>query len=102
VSDNVFHETKGCPLNIAAQIEERRAGRRKFIHHGGTLCSKCLERPPTSGQRYCNPCHAEANRASRARLSRELKRLRALEQKQQLSKGKDNGQSKKEITADKA
>lgn len=94
MSDAVSHETNCCTVNIAAQIEQKKAGHRKLIRHGGALCSRCLERPPAHRQRYCNPCHAEAEKVARARRRDELTRLRALEQ--QLSKGKDNGQITKE------
>lgn len=49
---------------IAAQVEMRRAGRRKRVHHGGALCSKCLARPPIANNRYCRECHNAAALAS--------------------------------------
>lgn len=60
--------TNCCTQNIAAQIEQKRAGRRKLVRHGGTLCSKCLEVPPTKGQKYCPACHAAYEKARRASL----------------------------------
>lgn len=56
--------TRGANLN--AQIQMKRAGRRKHVFHGGTLCSKCLEQPPTMGQRYCRGCNAARMRVTRA------------------------------------
>lgn len=55
------------PEQVAAQIEQRRAGRRKLVFHGGTLCSHCLDNAPRPGQRTCSKCHAENERARRAR-----------------------------------
>lgn len=76
---------------IAAQIEQRRQGDRKLVRHGGTLCCRCLKRPPLSKKdRYCALCRAADRRKRRAAAREELQRLKALEQK--LSKGKDNGQ----------
>src|SRR3954471_3478614 len=60
--DNVSQQTLSD--KIAAQVEMRRAGRRKRVHHGGALCSKCLVQQPISGNRYCRECHNAASRAS--------------------------------------
>lgn len=89
MSENVSRETECLPSNIAMQVEQRRMGKRRKVHHGGTLCSRCLKRPPASAKdRYCNLCRAADRRKRRKFEREELKRLRALEQK--LSKGKDN------------
>lgn len=53
-------------LRVTNQIAMRRAGRRKRVYHGGTLCSGCLEAPRAKGQHYCGPCHAARIRAYRA------------------------------------
>lgn len=84
MSGSVSHEGNGSARNIdgriAAQIEARRAGHRKMVFHGGSLCSTCLENPPRPNQRDCTECHRKASRDSRARLRAELRRLRALAQ----------------------
>lgn len=67
VQKSVDGETYFCTLDVAAQIEQKRAGRRKLVRHGGRLCSKCLERPPAASCGYCNPCHAAHMRQYRAR-----------------------------------
>lgn len=41
---------------IDMQIALKRAGRRKLVRHGRTLCSKCLDAPPTAYHRCCRPC----------------------------------------------
>lgn len=74
-------ETSCQTWNVAAQIEQKQAGRRKNIRHGGTLCSKCLVNPPSAkNQRYCKPCHNEAVKASYRRKQDELIRLRQSKQ----------------------
>jgi hypothetical protein len=76
-------DTRETPTGkIAMQVEMRRAGRRKRVHHGGTLCSGCYDEPPISGQRYGKKCHAARERKRRAAQAEELKRLRALAQQQ--------------------
>lgn len=62
---------------VARQIAAKRAGWRKNIFHGGTLCSKCLAAPPRHGQRYCLPCHNTSALASYHRKQAELKAPRA-------------------------
>lgn len=52
---------------VTVQIEQKRSGYRKTVRHGGTLCSKCLTNAPAPKQRYCRPCHASAQAASRAK-----------------------------------
>lgn len=74
---------------ISEQIILKRAGRRKNVRHGGTLCCKCYVAPPALGQRYCRKCH---NTAQLASYHRKQARLKALEDQQ--SKGIDNGQAK--------
>jgi hypothetical protein len=59
------------------QIALKRAGRRKLVRHGGTLCSGCYAEPPAPGQRYGKRCHAAREKARRAAAAAELKRLRA-------------------------
>jgi len=71
-------ETQGFKENIAQQIEMKRAGRRKHVHHGGTVCSGCYAEPPLPGQRYGKNCRNKASLASYYRKQDELKRLRAL------------------------
>lgn len=76
MQQSVNHETYCC-TDVEMQIALKRAGRRKLVRHGGTLCSGCYGEPPMAGQRYGLRCHAERERARRAKLSAELKRLRA-------------------------
>jgi hypothetical protein len=45
---------------------------------------------------YCKPCRKAASARGRERAAKELKRLRALDEQQKLSKGTDNGQEKTE------
>lgn len=73
--------------NIAKQVEQKRAGRRKHVRHGGTLCSKCLEAPPAPRQRYCVPCHNAAQSASYHRRKGELSRLRAMAARLNITEG---------------
>jgi hypothetical protein len=40
-------------------------GRRRYVRHGGSVCSACLIRPPTLGRRYCNQCEADCTRRRR-------------------------------------
>lgn len=61
MSGDVSHVTL-CS-NIAAQIEQKAAGRRKRVRHGGTLCSSCYAEPPRQGQRYCLSCHSKRETA---------------------------------------
>lgn len=75
---DVSRETYCFKGNIEQQIALKRAGRRKLVRHGGTLCSCCYISPPASGQRYCAECHRKAASASYRRKQEELKRLRAL------------------------
>ena len=71
MSDNVSHETLCLTPAIKAQIEQRRAGVRKKVHHHGLLCSKCLEKPPASeNDRYCKRCRAD-DRKERRRIAKE-------------------------------
>lgn len=94
MSDHVSHATGSLPLNIQRQIEQKRAGRRRKVHHHGQLCSKCLENPPRApGDRYCAECRKIVMREHRRARTQELKRLKALEQLVKQSKGKDNGRS---------
>jgi hypothetical protein len=59
------------------------------------ICKCGAERKnPRDG--YCKACRKAASAAGRAKAAAELKRLRALEEQQKLSKGKDNGQEKTE------
>lgn len=53
---------KGIRLQVQA------TGKRRLVKHGGKLCSRCLSRPPKSGQRYCSECLAAANREYRQRI----------------------------------
>jgi hypothetical protein len=76
--NGVSPKTDCCKSNIEAQIEAKRAGRRKNVFHGGALCSGCYSEPPKPGQRYGAECHRKAARASYHRKQEELKRLRAL------------------------
>lgn len=66
MSENVSQPTLG--INIAAQIEQKFAGRRQRVMHGGQLCSKCYSAPPAKSQKYCGKCHSMAVMASRIRL----------------------------------
>jgi hypothetical protein len=97
MSDGVSHETH-CGTNhiaegIEAQIAARRAGKRKHVRHGGTLCCHCLERPPISkSDRMCHECRKADRKARRQAAKLELKRLRALEEQQKLSKGNHDEQ----------
>lgn len=91
MSEHVSHETPCLTSNLAMQIQQRRAGRRQKVHHHGTLCSRCLANPPASERdRYCKLCRAADRRERRRIASEELKRLRALDEQQKLSKGTDN------------
>lgn len=57
---------------IAAQIEQRRLGKRGNVRHGGSLCSRCLEKPPaTPSQAYCAECRNRDRRQWRARRKAE-------------------------------
>jgi hypothetical protein len=55
--------------NVAEQVKQRLAGRRKYVFHGGTLCSRCLKEPPAKSQCYCSKCHAARHREYRARAT---------------------------------
>lgn len=78
MSENVARVSLCVPSNIQAQIEARRAGRRKKVFHGGLLCSCCLETAPDLPDRYCHDCRNKYS-AQRKRDERaELKRLRQL------------------------
>lgn len=55
---DVSQPTRLLTQTIQAQIEMKRAGRRKHVNHGGTLCSACLDAPPDDGDHYCAPCRA--------------------------------------------
>ena len=79
VQQSVNHETQCC-TDIEMQILLKRAGRRKLVRHGGTLCSRCYAEPPMAGQRYGLRCHAAREKDRRAKVSAELKRLRAAQQ----------------------
>ena len=70
VKHGVHHETPCLTPKIAAQVELRRAGMRRKVHHCGLLCSRCLENPPAGpNDRYCRPCRAADRRARRAASS---------------------------------
>lgn len=75
---DVSQYTDNLPENIARQVEAKRAGRRKIVRHGGMLCSRCLENPPTRNDRYCRACRNSYNADHRKAERQELKRLRAL------------------------
>lgn len=47
---------------IAAQIELKRAGRRKLVRHGGALCCRCLHAPPLPYHGYCRQCRNTRDR----------------------------------------
>jgi len=65
----VEHRSKNeteCSTQITAQIRMKAAGRRKHVMHGGTLCSRCLSRPPASNKvRYCRQCKTDHERQRR-------------------------------------
>jgi hypothetical protein len=77
MSDHVSCVSDICSVNLSEQIKQKRGGRRKLVRHAGTLCSKCLDCPPSPGQGYCNRCHADYERDRRKAERAELKRLRA-------------------------
>lgn len=56
-------------VNVAAQLERCQSkGQRKYVRHGGTLCSKCYSAPPAGkNQRYCKKCHCDASKATKDR-----------------------------------
>lgn len=76
MSGDVSRVTDFSSEKLAAQIQQRKDGRRKLVRHGGTLCSKCLINPPSSGG-YCPRCHADYEAQRRRAEREELKRLRA-------------------------
>jgi hypothetical protein len=77
---DVARETRCLTNNIEQQIEQRRAGKRKKVRHGGLLCCGCLSAPPAAPDRYCHDCRAARSRADRRAARAELLRLRQLEQ----------------------
>lgn len=102
MSDRVSCETHCLTPAILLQVEQRRAGKRKNVHHHGLLCSKCLEDPPASDRdRYCKKCRA-ADRRDRRRAEKALHARNAVIaegvlaavaacENNNTSKGKDNG-----------
>lgn len=50
-------------FSLEAQIEERLAGRRGKVRHGGTLCSNCYANPPHGKDKYCLGCRRAYRRA---------------------------------------
>lgn len=92
MSDNVTRETQ-CFI-IAAQIEQRRLGHRSAVHHQGTLCSRCLERPPRPNQRYCRECKNAYQREWSAKVRAETLRLKAFEQ--EMLKGNNDDSTSKD------
>ena len=75
---DVSQVTDCLPGNIEAQIEAKRAGRRKLVRHGGLLCSRCLTNPPKGKDRYCGECRRTYKRDHERAERDELKRLRAI------------------------
>ena len=75
---DVSRETRSLALNNALGSRRQAAGRRRCVRHGGTLCSRCLEKPPSKGDSYCAACRSIINKDWRRRHAAELQRLRAL------------------------
>jgi predicted amidophosphoribosyltransferase len=73
----VSRETRSLPSNIAMQVEQRLAGKRKHVRHGGLLCSGCLNKAPLTSGRYCRECRNARSAEAKKREREELKRLRA-------------------------
>lgn len=74
---SVSRETESLVLNVQAQLEERAAGKRKNIHHGGTLCCGCHQVPPVRNGKYCKPCRNayDARRRLKFRIARDSKKM---------------------------
>lgn len=55
--------------NIGTSVKHLRQaeGRRRYVVHGGAVCSKCLTNPPAPSRRYCKACEASWAREARAR-----------------------------------
>lgn len=85
MSEHVSRETHSTTL-IDLQVAQRRAGRRKNVRHGGTLCHRCLTRPPRANADDCLECHRQSQKDYRLRVKQ-----RAVEN-QNTSKGIDYGQ----------
>jgi uncharacterized paraquat-inducible protein A len=75
--EHISRETKSFTEKIAMQIKQRRAGLRRNVRHGGTLCSGCLECPPQENDAYCPRCRASAAKQHRDKIKQELVALRA-------------------------
>lgn len=88
MSDAVSRETRCLPSNIALQVEQKLAGKRKHVRHGGALCSGCLQNPPLPTGRYCRKCRNAHSKDAKKREREELKRLRAQVEGQKDGEGK--------------
>lgn len=73
---SVTHETLSS-TTINQQVELRRAGRRKRVMHGKTLCSRCYINPPQATHKYCKPCKAADAKSRRARNKAALESIAA-------------------------
>lgn len=95
MSDNVSCVTENLPSNIAAQIAAKKRGDRKIVHHGGLLCSRCLEKPPAAPDRYCRDCRLAYSAAHKRKQTREIRRLKAenARLRAQLTEGHSKGQA---------
>lgn len=65
----------------------------KGCHRKSTGLCKCGASRHNPKDAYCRECRKDASAIARDRAREELKRLRALENQQKLSKGNDNDQS---------
>lgn len=64
--------------DIAMQVELRRAGRRKRVMHGKTLCSRCYINPPQATHKYCKTCKSADAKSRRARNKAAMESVAAL------------------------
>lgn len=75
--------TGACKFGF--HVKQKAPGKRRYVEHRGTLCSRCLANPPAKGQGYCKSCRAVHEKARRARL-------KDLGENTKLSKGNEHGQ----------
>ncbi len=60
-------ESNASQFMSHVKLRRQAQGRRRYVRHGGTLCSACLAAPPAPSDGYCRPCRAARRRALRAK-----------------------------------